>query len=221
VDALDHDGARRHEGVLDAPTLAALRALADANTAERPGARLFGAEILRPLLASDGIIGALASAQLGPNAKAVRAVVFDKTEANNWAVAWHQDRTIAVQQRRDVEGYGPWSSKAGVAHVAPPFALLERMLTLRVHLDPCPADNAPLLIAPGSHSLGRVLAAGAAREAERLGSVACLAEAGDVWIYATPILHASERAARPTRRRVLQVDFSADTLPGALEWLGV
>jgi len=47
------------------------------------------------------------------------------------------------------------------------------------------------------------------------------AEAGDIWLYATPILHASEAAAEPDRRRVLQVDFSAEELPGGLHWLGV
>ncbi|MBS0295612.1 MAG: phytanoyl-CoA dioxygenase family protein [Proteobacteria bacterium] len=218
---LDRDGAQRYEAVLNEPTLELLCSLADANLAKRPGARLFGAEALRPLLAPNGLIGALAAPRLGRAVRAVRAVVFDKSEVNNWAVAWHQDRTIAVEARRDVEGFGPWSTKAGVTHVAPPFALLERMLTLRIHLDPCPVDNAPLLIAPGSHLLGRVAASEAAGQAERLGSAVCLAGPGDVWVYATPILHASDRAAQPRRRRVLQVDFSADALPGGLAWLGV
>ncbi|WP_367280013.1 hypothetical protein [Sphingomonas sp. LHG3406-1] len=53
------------------------------------------------------------------------------------------------------------------------------------------------------------------------GTLACLAEAGDLWLYATPILHASEVASTPTRRRVLQVDFAAEDLPGGLCWLGV
>ena len=53
------------------------------------------------------------------------------------------------------------------------------------------------------------------------GTVACLAATGDVWVYATPILHASEASTSPRHRRVLQVDFSADGLPGGLEWLGV
>ena len=52
--------------------------------------------------------------------------------------------------------YGPWSVKAGQPHVAPPFALLADMVTLRVHLDPVGPGNSPLLIAPGSHRLGRV-----------------------------------------------------------------
>ena len=55
----------------------------------------------------------------------------------------------------------------------------------------------------------------------RCGSVACLADAGDVWLYATPILHASNTAALPSRRRVLQVDYSSHQLPDGLDWLGV
>jgi hypothetical protein len=34
--------------------------------------------------------------------------------------------------------------------LAPPFDLLAGMVTLRLHLDPVPATNARLLIAPGS-----------------------------------------------------------------------
>ena len=56
---------------------------------------------------------------------------------------------------------------------------------------------------------------------ERCGTAVCEAEAGDVWLYATPILHASEAAKVPTRRRVLQVDYAAGDLPGGLEWAGV
>jgi hypothetical protein len=35
--------------------------------------------------------------------------------------------------------------------------------------------------------------------------LACLADAGGVWLFATPNLHASDQA--PDRRRVLRVDF--------------
>jgi hypothetical protein len=34
-------------------------------------------------------------------------------------------------------------------YVAPPFEVLARMVTLRLHLDDVPATNAPLLVAPG------------------------------------------------------------------------
>jgi ectoine hydroxylase-related dioxygenase (phytanoyl-CoA dioxygenase family) len=95
------------------------------------------------------------------------------------------------------------------------------MITLRLHLDPVPNTNAPLLIAPGSHTRGRIAENDVAAVVSKCGVVACLAEAGDAWLYATPILHASEAAAIPAHRRVLQVDFAVDPLPGGLQWLGV
>jgi ectoine hydroxylase-related dioxygenase (phytanoyl-CoA dioxygenase family) len=106
-------------------------------------------------------------------------------------------------------------------HVEPPFDILAGMVTLRIHLDDCDAENAPLLIAPGSHRLSRVPARDTADHAERIGRMACLAVAGDIWLYATPILHASEKARSPARRRVVQIDYAAAELPGGLEWLGL
>jgi len=106
-------------------------------------------------------------------------------------------------------------------HVEPPFALLSGMVTLRVHIDPVPASNAPLLIAPGSHKLGRIPEENVKDVVRRCGTVACLAEPGDIWLYATPILHASDAATAPVHRRVLQSDFAGGELPGGLEWLGV
>jgi hypothetical protein len=55
----------------------------------------------------------------------------------------------------------------------------------------------------------------------QLGQATCLAAAGDVWLYSTAILHASERARMPRRRRVLQVDFAEGDLPAGLHWLGI
>lgn len=118
-------------------------------------------------------------------------------------------------------GLGPWTVKNGRPHVEPPFAVIERMITVRIHLDDVPYDNAPLLVAPGSHHLGRVPTTALEAAVSRCGTFACTARAGDVWLNATSILHASPRAHRPARRRVLQVDYSADELPGGLEWSGI
>lgn len=148
----------------------------------------------------------------------MRAVLFDKTAASNWTLGWHQDRTIEVAERREAPGFGPWTTKMGRLHVAPPFSVIEGMVTARLHLDDVDEDNAPLLIAPGSHRLGLVLEADISAAVERCGVEACLALAGDVWLYATPILHASSAAMRPGHRRVLQIDFAAADLPAALVW---
>lgn len=215
----DH-GARHAPGALTPAELKALLAISDGLIDGAAGQRIFGVELIRQLCAPTGRVGALACSEL-PGARPVRAVLFDKTPARNWAVAWHQDRTIAVRRRIAVEGFGPWSTKAGLVHVEPPFGLLEEMVTIRIHLDDCGPDNAPLLIAVASHRLGRVAAAETAGRAQALEVVTCVAETGDVWLYATPILHASAKAATPARRRVLQVDFAAGGLPGGLEWAGI
>ena len=187
----------------------------------KAGVRINGVEALTPLLAPGGCIGSVAASVLGVTARPVRAILFDKTPDANWSLAWHQDRTICVKERREALGFGPWTVKSGMQHVAPPYDLLARMVTLRAHLDDVPADNAPLLIAPGSHALGAIPEAEVDEVVRRCGTTACLADAGDIWLYATPILHASEVATRPTRRRVLQVDYVAEALPHGLEWLGV
>ena len=151
----------------------------------------------------------------------VRAILFDKTSSTNWGLPWHQDRTIVVTRRVEVEGFGPWTVKSGLLHVAPPFDLLAGMVTLRVHLDPVPETNAPLLIAPGSHRLGQIPEGELKSVVQQCGTATCLADAGDVWLYSTPILHCSEAARDPAHRRVLQVDFAAGELPGGLTWLGI
>ena len=217
----DPDGAEQFPAVLDAGVLRALDADFAPLQAGRPGIRLTGVAALQPILLADGAVGAIAAKVLGPAAQPVRAVLFDKTAQANWAVGWHQDRTIAVRERVETSGYGPWSIKAGLPHVEPPFSLLAGMVTLRIHLDPVGPDNAPLLVAPGSHRLGRVAESQIAAAVARCGMVTCLAAASDVWLYATPILHASEAAAQPTRRRVLQVDYAACRLAAGLAWLGI
>lgn len=166
-------------------------------------------------------IGAIAAFALGDQARPVRAILFDKTAERNWALGWHQDRTIVVKERVNTDGYGPWTVKSGLIQVEPPFEILERMVTLRVHLDPVDETNAPLRIVPGSHRLGRLPEAEIERVVATFGERLCLAERGDVWLYATSIIHASLAANPPRRRRVLQVDFSADASPGPLAWRGL
>ena len=210
---LEEHGAAHLPGAA-APFLGALEGVLP--LAAQAGIRLHGVIGLADILDAIGS----SAAQLRGR-KPVRAILFDKSEAANWALGWHQDRTVAVDARAAVPGFGPWSVKAGFTHVEPPFALIEHMLTIRIHFDAVPSDNAPLLIAPGSHRLGRIPEREIEIVVDECGSAACLAERGDIWLYATPILHASAAAIEGRRRRVLQVDYTADTLPEPLRWLGI
>lgn len=182
------------------------------------GTRMARLGTLATFLTGSGPIAAVAARLGGAGMRPVRAIAFDKSPAANWALGWHQDRTINIAARADVVGFGPWTVKQGHLHVQPPFALIKAMLTLRIHLDPVTPNNAPLEIALGSHRKGFIAEERVAEVVAESTVAGCLAEAGDVWAYATPILHASRRSTSTGPRRVLQVDYSADGLPAPLQW---
>ena len=215
------EGAQLFKAALSATQVSALESALASQPRDHAGVRLSGIPELRPFLSPAGPVGQVPASLLGPQCLPVRAILFDKSAEQNWSLGWHQDRTIAVEQRIDVDGFGPWSVKTGMVHVEPPFDLLAGMVTVRVHLDAVPLTNAPLLVAPGSHKRGRIPTAEIPDVVSQCGVVACLAEVGDTWLYATPVLHASAAAVEPKHRRVLQVDYAVGQLPGGLQWLGI
>ena len=169
-------------------------------------------------LAMSPTIRALVEPILGSDAKVVRALLFDKTAGANWKVAWHQDLSIAVRERIEVEGFGPWLVKAGVQHVQPPVAVLHRMLTVRVHLDECLEDNGPLLVLPGSHAQGVLSPVQIADWRGKVAPIACTIGAGGVVLMRPLLLHASSAATTPKHRRVIHLEFASGELPGGLQW---
>jgi ectoine hydroxylase-related dioxygenase (phytanoyl-CoA dioxygenase family) len=123
-----------------------------------------------------------------------------------------------VKERRDVEGFGPWSVKAGVVHVQPPASVLAGMLTVRLHLDDCGLENGPLRVVPGSHKLGVSDAAAIADARNRIAEATCAVGAGSVVLMRPLLLHASSPATVAGHRRVIHLEFAAAELPGGLEW---
>jgi hypothetical protein len=155
--------------------------------------------------------------QIGPDLFPVRAILFDKTGAANWTVPWHQDRSITVRKRIDVQGFGPWSTKAGVVHVQPPVDILRSMVTLRFHLDPCGLENGPLRVVAGTHETILSQSAIESTVAEKPQSI-CATDAGGLLVMRPLILHASSPAVTPSHRRVIHVEFGPKDLPGGLHW---
>ncbi|MDQ3480113.1 MAG: phytanoyl-CoA dioxygenase family protein, partial [Actinomycetota bacterium] len=135
----------------------------------------------------------------------------------NWTVPWHQDRSIAVHDRVDVVGFGPWSEKAGVIHVQPPLNLLKQMVTLRFSLDACGPDQGPLRVIPGTHH--RLLDRDeVSRTVDRGPQRSCTTAAGGVVIMRPLVLHASSPARQARHRRVLHIEFGPPDLPNGLRW---
>jgi ectoine hydroxylase-related dioxygenase (phytanoyl-CoA dioxygenase family) len=169
-------------------------------------------------MAASQAVRSLVEPLLGARALVVRALLFDKTAGANWKVAWHQDLSIAVRRRIDVLGFGPWSMKAGVQHVQPPASMLQRMLTVRVHLDDCLEGNGPLLVLPGSHAQGVLSAAQVSDWRRKTPPHSCTIRAGGVLLMRPLLLHASSAASMPRHRRVIHLEYAAEDLPGGLQW---
>lgn len=229
VEQVERDGFAVAEGVVtDAEILALIPLLTEVDH-EGAISRRGSVHAVRNLLEAVPEVRALARSEevralvtpvLGDGCFVVRAILFDKTPQANWKVAWHQDLTIAVRERAEAPGFGPWSEKAGVTHVQPPAEVLERMLTVRVHLDDCGLENGPVQVIPGSHAAGRLSPDEVARWREEHAPVPCTSPRGGALVMRPLILHASSPATVPGHRRVVHLEFAADELPHGLEWHG-
>lgn len=174
---------------------------------------------VRTLIETDPI-QAFAKLLVGEKAEVVRALFFDKSAAANWNVLWHQDLTIAVREKRVVGGFGPWSEKAGVAHVQPPTSVLENILALRIHLDDADERNGALRVIPGSHKRGRLDFKDIASLTGSKDAAVCRVAAGGIVAMRPLLLHSSPPGIDPHHRRVIHLEFSDRDLPGGLEWYG-
>jgi ectoine hydroxylase-related dioxygenase (phytanoyl-CoA dioxygenase family) len=225
--AIEHDGFAIVPEVIDeneiSHALTVLKRAEESAGARRRG----GVYAIRNLLVVAPEIGELVDASrirplieqvLGVSCFVVRSILFDKTPEANWKVVWHQDLSIAVRARHDVEGFSGWSEKAGVVHVQPPVEILERMLTLRLHLDASDEANAPLRVIPGSHAGGRLSAEAITSLRERSEITSCLVPRGGALLMRPLLLHASSAARVPQHRRVVHLEFAAASLPDGLEW---
>lgn len=191
--------------------------LMEDSTKRRGGIRdVMGKSEIVKQTALDGVLSELAESFLSADARAVRSILFDKTPESNWHVAWHQDKTIAVKQKHDVEGYGPWSIKEKVPHVQPPVEVLERMVTLRLFLDVCDESNGPLKVIKGSHREGIT---NKSPQVKKENVMMITGHPGDVLVMKPLIWHSSNKATAIRHRRILHVEYSADELAGDLNWV--
>jgi len=169
-------------------------------------------------LAHSNKLRSLVTPILGESAFVVRGILFDKTEGANWKVPWHQDVTIAVKDRVDVEGYGPWSVKQDVLHVQPPSGVMENMLSVRLHLDDCPRTNGALRVIPGSHTEGKLSQESIEQVVAGNEAVTCEMNRGGALLMRPLAIHASSAAEVPGHRRVIHFDYANVALADGLEW---
>lgn len=167
-------------------------------------------------LVRHGLIRDALLATLGPDAGVVRVLYFDKPPGHSWALPWHKDYSLAVKGHRPSRGFTKPTVKAGVPHVIAPQSVLDRMLTVRVHLDDMTPANGPLRVIPGSHRFYDQ------RNDEPREAVTLECHAGDALLMRPLLTHASghSKADAGLHRRIVHLECAADrTLADGFEWL--
>ena len=163
-------------------------------------------------ISSNPLVQETLTQSLGRSCGLVRILFFDKPPGKGWALSLHRDETIAVKSHQTpTSPYSKPTTKAGVPHVVANAPLLERMLTIRLHLDSMHQDNGPLIVIPESHRQ---------QEPDRsTQTIHC--QQGDAFVMRPLLLHGSLQASRSTQdhRRVIHLEFaSSKDLEGGYQW---
>jgi ectoine hydroxylase-related dioxygenase (phytanoyl-CoA dioxygenase family) len=146
----------------------------------------------------------------------VKSIYFDKPESSNWYVAYHQDLTISVDNKIELENYGPWTKKHNQFAVQPPIEILENISTIRIHLDDTDENNGALNVIPKSHL--KKIYRPETIEWNLEEEVSCAVERGGIMLMKPLTLHSSKRTTNNKKRRVIHIEFSNYQLPKELNW---
>ncbi|MCV9932622.1 phytanoyl-CoA dioxygenase family protein [Flavobacterium sp. LS1R47] len=152
----------------------------------------------------------------GENYFITKSIYFDKPEKSNWFVAYHQDLTISVDKKIDIENFENWTTKQNQFAVQPPKDILDKNFTIRIHIDKTTKDNGALKVINSSHSKGicRIENMDFKNEKETI----CEVEKGGIMIMKPLLFHASNKTTNNERRRVIHIEFSNQELPNGLDW---
>ncbi|WP_316819686.1 phytanoyl-CoA dioxygenase family protein [Pedobacter gandavensis] len=146
----------------------------------------------------------------------VKSIYFDKPEQSNWFVSYHQDLTISVDRKVELDDYSKWTIKQDQFSVQPPLDVLKQIYTVRIHLDDTNENNGALKVVPGSHLKGvyRPQDIDWSMETEQT----CDVPKGGVMIMKPLLLHSSSRTINNNKRRVIHIEFCNQELHEKLKW---
>ena len=152
----------------------------------------------------------------GQNYFVVKSIYFDKPETSNWYVSYHQDLTISVDKKLELENFGPWTVKQNQFAVQPPIDILENNFTIRIHLDDTDENNGALKVIQKSH-LKKIYRPETINWATEIETI-CNVKKGGIMIMKPLLLHSSSRTTNNKKRRVIHIEFSNQELPNELNW---
>lgn len=145
----------------------------------------------------------------------VKSLYFDKPKKSNWFVAYHQDLTISVDKKINIDGYGPWTIKQNQFSVQPPINILKSIYTIRIHLDDADINNGALKVIPKSHLHGVYKKDKKDSENEDV----CAVKKGGIMMMRPLLFHSSSRTTNEKQRRVIHIELSnLNNLGKNLNW---
>jgi len=153
---------------------------------------------------------------VGNNYFLVKSIYYDKPETSNWYVSYHQDLTISVDKKIELDNFGPWTIKQNQFAVQPPTDILENITTLRIHLDDTDEHNGALRVIPKSHLKKIYRPETINWEVET--EISCSVNKGGIMLMEPLLLHSSGRTTNNKKRRVIHIEFSNMELPSELNW---
>lgn len=154
---------------------------------------------------------------LGSDFFIVKSIYFDKPGQSNWFVPYHQDLTVSVDRKIEIDGYSKWTVKQDQFSVQPPLDILKQIYTLRIHLDDTDENNGALRVIPGSHLKGIYRAGDIDWSYETEHT--CEVTKGGIMIMKPLLLHSSSRTINNNKRRVIHIEFCNQELHEELEWV--
>lgn len=175
---------------------------------------------LQALLQQESIQTIVQKHFFGATPHCIKAIYFDKPPLSNWVVNWHQDLTINVKNKpaQSPEGFDKWIQKPTFWSVQPPIGYLQNIVTLRIHLDDCHADNGALKVLPVSQKLGITPSQELTKLKQTYTETICNVPVGGVLAMSPLLWHASSKNKSNRHRRIIHLEFSNMTLPEGLEW---
>lgn len=171
---------------------------------------------LLEIIFNEKLIEVIRSISSGYN-KVIKSIFFDKPPNANWIVNWHQDLTINLRNKKEVKGYKNWRSTKGRVIVQAPREFLEKIITIRIHLDDCTEENGALRIIEGSHKEGIIEIKDWIKEKEGIEKI-CEVSKGGIVLMKPLVLHSSRRTENMMNRRVIHIELLDEELPKGLEW---
>ena len=152
----------------------------------------------------------------GKNYFVIKSIYFDKPETSNWYVSYHQDLTISVDKKIELDNFKFWTTKQNQFAVQPPIEILENIYTIRIHLDDTDENNGALKVIEKSHLKKIYRPENIDWQTEN--ETICNVKKGGLMIMKPLILHSSSRTTNNKKRRVIHIEFSDANLPNGLNW---